>query len=469
MIDLRPYLDTFQPKPLAILGLGKSGFAAMRACIAAGVPPIAWDDCEITRDQAQKAGAQIINLNNLNTNDYLGFGALLLSPGIPLYYPAPHPVVKKAQEAGIEVLGDIEILYRAQPRLKSIGITGTNGKSTTTALIAHIFKTLNASHIMGGNIGEPVLGLSSQTGDETFILEISSYQMDLCPTYRPSISIVLNITPDHLDRHGTMERYAQAKARIMDGLGFGICGIDDEWTCQIYEECLQKNERVMTPISIERPVPGGVYVQNNELIDSMDKDEGLEIGALDDLPSLKGSHNHQNVCAAYAACRRAGFGSDAIFQAMKTYPGLAHRQFLVRTINGVSYINDSKATNAQATAKALASYKDIYLIAGGRPKDGGLNGIEPWLSNIRHVYLIGEAAGEFDVWCQQHGAPSMQCETLDYALMNAHNDAQANRGKPGEGSVVLLSPACASWDQFDNFEHRGNVFTSLVQALPEKG
>ena len=410
---------------------------------------------------AKALGATIVDLNSA---DFSGVGVLVLAPGIPLYFPEPHPVVQRAKLANVEVIGDLEILHRTGHGRRVVGITGTNGKSTTTALTGHILQQAGIDCVVGGNIGDAVLGLDLPGENGVIVLEISSYQMDLSPTFRPDISVLLNITPDHLDRHGTMDDYANAKARIFEGAGVAICGIDDSFSADVFDKVFKLGDRKAVPISVVKEIAGGIYAKNGTLYDSTE-DEVKEIANLTMMETLKGVHNHQNICAAYAACRAIGLDADTIIEHIKTYPGLPHRQFLVRTINGVAYINDSKATNAEAASKAIASFNNIYLIAGGRPKAGGLEGLQPLLDRIRHVYLIGEAAEEFGKWCDKNGVASTQCGTIDIATLEAHAAAQNARGEPGGAGTVLLSPACASWDQFENYGHRGEAFADIVNTL----
>jgi UDP-N-acetylmuramoylalanine--D-glutamate ligase len=462
MIDTKPYIESLNGKPVAVFGLGLSGLSTARALMKSGGDVHAWDDDAEKRAKAEKEG---VRLADFAQADLSGYGALILSPGVPLYFPAPHPVVEKARAAGVEIYGDLEILHRSRHGLKTVGITGTNGKSTTTALTGHILNAAGRKAVTAGNIGKPVLDMELPEGG-TIVLEISSYQMDLCPTFRPDIGVLLNITPDHLDRHGSMEAYIAAKEKIFDGSGIVICGMDDAPSQSIHDRTIKSGGRRTVPVSVKKDYPGGVYAKEDMLIDCI-SGEPVEITSLKDLPTLPGLHNKQNICAAYAACRALGLVGEEIAPHLKTYPGLAHRQFPVRTINGVLYINDSKATNAESTANALSCYNNIYLIAGGKPKEGGLGGLESLAPRIRHVFLIGEAADDFAHWFHKFGVPFTKSGVLQDAVAQAHAMAQGDRGQPGGANVVLLSPACASYDQFRNFEHRGEVFTEIVNALPE--
>ncbi|MGZ9109059.1 MAG: UDP-N-acetylmuramoyl-L-alanine--D-glutamate ligase [Micavibrio sp.] len=465
MIDLKDYAATLNQKPVAVFGLGLSGLSAIRALVAAGVRVVAWDDQDSRRTDAQKTGAEI---QDLERADFSAFAVLILAPGIPLHFPKPHPVVLRAREAGIEIIGDIELLHRSNHGRKTIGITGTNGKSTTTALTGHVLKRCGVDTVIAGNIGHAALEIDlPQREESAIVLELSSYQLDLCPTFAPDIAIHLNLTPDHIDRHGDLAGYVDAKMRIFKGKGAAIIGIDDGPSLQMMERVQKAGERDVFLISTTMRLTGGVFVENGIIFDAMNG-PAVEIGSLAALSNLPGVHNHQNITAAYVAARLMGLNPESILKAMETYPGLPHRLYMVRHINGVGYINDSKATNANAAGKALACYKNIYWIVGGKPKAGGLDGLEPYMDRIIQAYVIGDATDDFSLWLKNHGVAFTRSETLDRAVADAHKLAQKNRGQPGGAGVVLLSPACASFDQFQSFEHRGRVFTDLVLALPDE-
>lgn len=463
MIDTKPFVESLDDKPVAVYGLGLSGFSAAKALIKSGVKVFAWDDDEERRYVAAQAGIEISSFDDL---DFHHFSILVLSPGIPLHFPAPHMVVQKAREAGLEIVCDIEIFHRCKTGVKTIGITGTNGKSTTTALIHHVLTQSGVNNVMGGNIGRPVLDLNISPHKTLAVFELSSYQLDLCPSFRPDISVLLNLTPDHLDRHGSMEAYAAAKEKIFDGDGVALCSIDDEQTKNVYDRTVKAGFRRVYALSVHKTPLQGVFVHDGYLYDHLGTDE-KEIGPVGNIQTLPGAHNLQNIVAAYAACKIFGLASDEILEHIKTYPGLAHRQYLTRIINGIAYVNDSKATNMDATSKALDCYNNIYLIAGGRAKEGGLSGIESFADKISHVFLIGEAMDDFARQIEKFGIAHTKSQSLDVAVLEAHKMAQSKRGEPGAAPTVLLSPACASWDQFKNFEHRGDVFTSLVNSLSE--
>lgn len=442
----------------AVLGLGKSGLVAAAALKASGAEVWAWDDAPASRDKAAAAG---IATTDLAGCDWRRPDFLCLSPGIPHRFPKPHAIALQAQAAGKPIIGDVELLLRAQPAARYCAITGTNGKSTTTALIGHILSRAGRTVEVGGNIGHAALALAPLGAEGIYVLELSSYQLELTPSLEPEVALLLNLTPDHIDRHGDMAGYAAAKEMIFAGLkpgGSAVIGLDDDYCRAIARKVATAGHRVVG-ISSRREIAGGVTAAQGRLIDTT----GTAPGAAFDLSAiatLPGEHNWQNAAAAYAACRALGLAPDAIYAGLASYPGLAHRQELIATLNGIRYINDSKATNADATAKALACYRPIYWILGGKPKEGGLAGLEIFYDRIAAAYLIGEAAEAFGQALEGQ-VPNRQCGRLEEAVTAAHRDAQRERRA---GAVVLLSPACASFDQFANFEQRGETFRKLVLA-----
>jgi len=450
----------FEGRKVVVLGLGRSGRAAAHALAAGGAEALAWDDSEKTR--AALAGE--VTLRDPAQLDWREIAALVLSPGIPHSFPRPHPAVTSARAAGVPVIGDIELLGRAQPAARFIGITGTNGKSTTTALISHILATAGETVEIGGNLGPPALGLAPLAAGGTYVLEMSSFQLELVTSLAFDIAVLLNITPDHLDRHGDMEGYVAAKRRIFARQANGasaIVGIDDAICRDLAAALRRSGEARVVPISVREPAPGGVYVEDRWLIDALDG-APKRIFDLNLAPRLPGTHNAQNAAAAYAVARLAGLSAQAAIAGIRTFPGLAHRQELVDAIDGVRYINDSKATNADATEKALACYEAIYWIAGGLPKAGGITSLAPYFTRLRHAFLIGNATGEFAATLDGK-VPYTSCGDLANAVAAASDRA---RGEHAPNAVVLLSPACASYDQFPNFEVRGDTFRRLVGALP---
>ena len=455
MVDLSSYAKTLDGKPVAVFGLGLSGLAVVKALINANIAVTAWDDKEEARQKAQALGSDI---QDITIADLSGYAALVLAPGVS-YTFEPHPVVLNAQKAGVDIIGDLELLHCAGHALKTIGITGTNGKSTTTALMTHVLNACGVRAVMGGNIGEAVFDLELSCYD-VLVLEISSYQMDLCPTFRPDISVLLNITPDHLDRHGSMKSYIEAKAKILEGNGLAVIGVDDDFTRNLFEKTFLKSERKSVPVSVQMEIPEGFFVSDHKLFQNK-KGQNKEIGSFEGFETLRGLHNYQNAACVYVAAKELGLEDEDIFAAFQTYPGLAHRQYFIGKKDKVSYINDSKATNAEAAAKALSSYDNIYWIIGGRAKQDGLQGLEIFKNKIEKTYVIGESSPEFSAWLQYHGFGFELCRTLDVATQKAHEESQ----KSDKPSTVLLSPACASWDQFKSFEVRGDAFTDQVMAL----
>jgi UDP-N-acetylmuramoylalanine--D-glutamate ligase len=458
-----PTIDVtcFNGIPVGVLGLGKSGLAAAQALRRGGAVVMAWDDNEAKRAAASTAGIPIVDLRSADLGE---MPSLVLSPGIPHTYPAPHPVVARARAAGAEIIGDIELLARTQRDAAYIGITGTNGKSTTTALIGHILAHAGRKIAVGGNLGTPALALEPLGSGALYVLEMSSYQLELTFSIAFDVAVLLNITPDHLYRHGGMDGYTAAKKRIFNRQTTpraAIIGVDDAISAAIHRDLASAGEQIVVPISAERAVSGGVYAAGGWLVDDM-AGEAVPVVEMAGLARLPGTHNWQNAAAAYAAIHRIGVSREVATESLHSFPGLAHRQELIATIDGVRYVNDSKATNADAAAKALACYETIYWIAGGLAKEGGIVSLSPYHGRIRHAFLIGEAAPAFaDTLGSQ--VPHSRSGELAAAVTAAHDLA---RQEGRAGAVVLLSPAAASWDQFANFEARGDAFRRLVEKLP---
>ncbi|MGH6735826.1 MAG: UDP-N-acetylmuramoyl-L-alanine--D-glutamate ligase [Methyloceanibacter sp.] len=447
---------------VAVVGAGMSGLAVARSLEEGGARAVVWDDKESARAEAEAAG---LTVADLSAADFKRFAALVLAPGIPLTHPAPHWSVVAARRAGVEVIGDIELLFRERAQQKSksevVVITGTNGKSTTTALTAHLLGSAGRRAALGGNIGKAVLDLEPFADGLTYVLELSSFQIDLTPSLAPDAAALLNITPDHLDRHGTLQDYARIKAQVFGNLGpeaTAVIGVDDE-PCRAIAESLRGIFAVKR-IAVGRAVQNGVWASDGVLLEM---EGGREMGRTDlaGIGSLRGAHNWQNAAAAYALARSQGLDAPAIQQGLNSFAGLAHRMEQVARRGNVLFVNDSKATNADAAGKALASFDDIYWIVGGRAKEGGLSGLEPFFPKIARAYLIGEAA---DAFARQLGGAvdHVHCGTLDRAVAAAAADAARSRAKE---PVVLLSPACASYDQFDNFTKRGDAFRDIVMRL----
>jgi len=389
----------------AVYGLARSGLATVEALLASGAKVTAWDAKEQARAKAP-AGTKI---KYLDETDLSEFDSLVVTPGLPLNR---HLIAERAREAGVEIIGDIELFARARPELpphKVVGITGTNGKSTTTALVHHILQTAGVPTTMGGNIGLPILAQDPLPEGGVYVLELSSYQIDLTQSLNCDIAVLLNITPDHLDRYESFEAYAASKERLLE-------------------------------MSTGQIVRG--------------RDVGLDQSHW---PALQGPHNAQNAAAAIETCEILGIGQGEIEDGLRTYPGLPHRMERVREKDGVLFVNDSKATNPTATAPALAAFESIRWILGGQPKSDNLDECAPHFGRVRSAYTIGEAAELFERLLKPH-IPVKNCGKLDEAVRQAAKDA-----KPGD--TVLLSPACASFDQFRDFEDRGDQFKRLVGAL----
>lgn len=461
MIDL----SLFAGQPVAVMGLARSGLAAARALAAGGAEVRAWDDGEAGRNAASEAGLPLVDLSKAES--WRDVRTLVLSPGIPHTYPAPHASATRAREVGAEIIGDIELLARACPDAQYVAITGTNGKSTTTALLGHILRQAGIRLEVGGNIGRPAMEFAAMGKDEAYVLELSSYQLELTPSLSCNVAILINIAPDHLDRHGGMAGYVAAKRKIFDGQPRGataIVGLDDEPSRRIFDElsAASADSRVrVIGISGTRRVPGGVYSVDRVLYDDTEG-KAKEVMRLAEVETLPGVHNDQNAAAAYAAACAICVKSPTIIDGIRGFPGLPHRLQLIDKIAGISYINDSKATNAEAAARALASYENIYWIAGGRAKEGGLSALDPYLPHVRKAFLIGEAADYMAAELRDRVETEISGD-----LETAIRDARAAALRDGiAGAVVLLSPACASFDQFKDFEHRGIEFQRLVAAMP---
>jgi UDP-N-acetylmuramoylalanine--D-glutamate ligase len=448
-------VPSMRNRTVAVLGLGRSGLAACRALAASDARIWAWDDDPGRRAAAAAAGAAIVDLGLCNWDRV---DRLVLSPGIAHTFPRPHRLVRQARAAGVAIIGDVELLAENQPKRRIVGITGTNGKSTTTVLIGALLHDAGIGMQVGGNIGLPVLDLLPKPSDDTYVLELSSYQLELTEHLACAVAVTLNLTPDHLDRHGGMLGYGQAKQRIFRNQGandWAVIGVDDTFG-QGLVSALAATRQVL-PVAVGRALDHGVHVIDATLYDAIDG-PARAVADLAPIDSLRGAHNWQNAAAAYAAVRALGVAPEVAAAGLARFAGLAHRMEQVAVLDGVRYVNDSKATNAEAAARALASYDRIYWIAGGRPKDGGLDALAPWLERVRHAYLIGEAAEPFARELAGRVACS-RCGDLATAFEEA---ADAAARDAGPDPVVLLTPACASFDQFTDFEARGDAFKALV-------
>ena len=453
-------VTSFKGRKVALFGLGGSGLATAEALSAGGADVTAWDD---NPDSVAEAASRGIGTADLRSVDWSAFAGFVLSPGVPLTHPKPHWTVDLAHAAGVEIIGDVELFVRERralaPDCPFVAITGTNGKSTTTALIAHILKSSGRDTQLGGNIGTAVLTLDPPAADRFYVVECSSYQIDLAPTINPSAGILLNLTPDHLDRHGTMQHYADVKERLVAGSKTAVVGDDDSY-CSLIADRVEKAGVDVVRISRRHALANGLYAEGSSIFRA--KAGKIEpVADLGGIQTLRGSHNAQNACAAIAACLAVGVSVDEIRSGLQSFPGLKHRMQPVGRRGDVTFVNDSKATNADAAAPALSSYDRIYWIAGGLPKEGGIASLKPLYNRIAKAYLIGEAAPQFAATLGTDVAYEIS-GTLDNAVRHAAADAERDEMA---GAVVMLSPACASFDQFKNFEVRGDHFVSLVAGL----
>ncbi|WP_312797550.1 UDP-N-acetylmuramoyl-L-alanine--D-glutamate ligase [Tianweitania sp.] len=450
--------QSFSGKAVALFGLGGSGIATAQALVAGGADVQAWDDNPESVAKAEAAGIPVVDLRTI---DWSRLSSFVLSPGVPLTHPKPHWTVDLARGAGVEIIGDIEIFVRERKRLAPdaplVAITGTNGKSTTTALIAHILQSAGRDTQMGGNIGRAVLTLDPPESGRHYVVECSSYQIDLAPSLNPTVGILLNVTPDHLDRHGTIQHYADIKARLVAGSETAVIGVDDSFCVEIADRLERAGPKVVR-ISGRLPLKSGYFAEESELFRGATP-EKRALFSLNGIGSLRGRHNAQNALAAVATCLELGLSEAEIQNGLNTFPGLVHRMEQVARRGKVLFVNDSKATNAEAAAPALSSFPKIRWIAGGLPKTGGIEALRPFFPRITKAYLIGEAAPSFAATLGET-VPYEISGTLSSAVNHAARDAEAD----GE-TVVLLSPACASFDQFKNFELRGEAFRQAVQAL----
>jgi UDP-N-acetylmuramoylalanine--D-glutamate ligase len=451
-----PPFTPFRGARIAVVGLGRAGLPAALRLAEWGAEVEAWDDTEAARQVAAEAGLTVRD----PAQGRFRADALLLSPGIPHRLPQPHPAARAAEAVGAPILCDAEFLYRAvlaaQSGARFVGVTGTNGKSTTTALIHHLLTQAGREAAVGGNLGPAALGLNILGSEGVYTLEMSSYMLERIATLRFNVAVMLNLSADHLDRHGDMAGYAAAKARIFarqQREDVAVLGQDDGPTRAMGRGLLAR----VVPISGGTAQPGGVWAEGRRLCD----DEG-GILDLDGAPALPGSHNAQNAAAAAAAARVLGLTRTEIAAGLASFAGLPHRQERVAEARGVVFVNDSKATNADSAARALASYHRVVWIAGGIAKEGGIESLAPLFPRVARAVLIGRDAPLLAATLAAHGVPHVNAGTLEDALPAAADAAFA-----GAAPVVLLSPACASFDQFSGFDARGERFRLLARAIAE--
>ncbi len=452
----------FAGKTVAVFGLARTGLGAVRALVTGGTRVIAWDDDSAARDLGGQEGAELMPWREWPWEQ---ISALVLSPGVPLTHPKPHGVVAHANAAKVPVIGDVELFAReVEGKAPVIAITGTNGKSTTTALVGHILKECGFDVQVGGNFGNSVLELAPPSAKTIYVLEMSSFQIDLAPGLHPDVALLSNLSPDHIDRHGSMENYAAIKARLLQQAsktGQLLIGVDDDHSAAIFTRLSSNGGAIAHPVSVGKVLGRGIFVVDGMLYDAT-QGRATKVMDMADATRLPGAHNWQNAALAYGAVKPYVSDTKAIVAAIASFPGLAHRMEDVGRIGKVQFVNDSKATNADATARALAVYPDIFWIAGGKAKDGGIDSLAAFFPRIRKAYLIGDAASQFAKTLDGK-APYIMSGTLDAAVALAATDAAASAVA---APVVLLSPACASYDQFKDFEQRGDVFRAQVARLP---
>lgn len=456
-------VETLRGQSVALFGLGGSGLSTAHALVAGGAEVAAWDDSPPARERAEAAGVALVDLGHA---DWRGFRVFVLAPGVPLTHPKPHWTVNLADDAGVPIIGDVELFARERgaraPGAPFVAITGTNGKSTTTALIAYVLKEAGRDVAMGGNIGVPVLDLPPPAAGRIHVVECSSYQIDLAPSLAPSAGLLINVTPDHLDRHGDLARYAAVKERLVAQAEVALVGVDDEPCREIYARLKGRAgaPQVIAVSGAESPL-ADVWISEHRV---MVRGEAAPAADLAGARALRGAHNGQNAAFAYAAARVLGVERDVIARAFETFPGLAHRMEEVGRLGRVLFINDSKATNANAAEKALLTFHDIHWILGGRAKAGGVEPLRPLFPRVAKAYLIGESSDEFALTLEG-AVPFERSGTLTAAIEAAAKDAARSTARE---PTVLLSPACASFDQFLNFEARGDAFRAQVAKWLER-
>ncbi len=450
-------LKEYQNLLIGVLGLGKTGISVVNALLPTNAKIIAWDDKPPNNLEEKYRSL----LTPLEDKLWLEISMLVLSPGIMLSGEKAHALVTLAKSLNKEIICDIELLYRHTSTSQYVGITGTNGKSTTTALTAHLLAAQNKTIAAGGNLGIPALELPklSDDDDDIYVLELSSYQLDLLERAHFDVRVLLNITPDHLDHHGSMENYIKAKERIFrhsKPTDLNIIGIDTSDSYDVYQRILATANCLTIAISSHQILDFGISVINDVIYDHREEKKQFTLGPL---KHLAGKHNAQNIAAAFAISMYYHLDPLKSIQAIQSFTGLIHRMQYVGAFKHITYINDSKATNADASAKALDSFTNIYWILGGVAKEGGIETLVPYFSKIKHAFLIGAAEEEFAKMLASHQVPYSKCNNL----LNACNLAQQMALRDQHQVYILLSPACASFDQWKNFEERGEHFIKYVK------
>lgn len=447
--------EAYKGKTIGVFGLARSGLSVANSLLVGGCNVLAWDDNAANRDHDE------LNVTDLYKVDFKQLDGIAIAPGVPLTHPKPHALVEKAKAADIAIFSDMEIFANCRaslPTHKLTAITGTNGKSTTTALLSHVLNAAGHKAVEGGNIGVPILSLKPLPSGGNYVFEVSSFQIDLMHNFDADVAILLNITPDHLDRHGSMEGYVNSKAKLFKMQSpdhVAIIGVDDVYGQKIVASLNQKT----IPISVEKEVLGGVYVLAGKLFDAINGVPEM-MGSLAGCKALRGEHNGQNAAAVYAAGRLLGLSSSAIFEGFESFPGLRHRLQVVAEKDGILYVDDSKASNTDAAQKALLAYDHIHWIAGGRLKEDDLSALDDGLSRVKHAYLVGEAADSLEDFIEGK-IPYTKTKTIKKAVAEANLRAIS-------GDVVMLAPACASFDQYPDFEARGRDFAKHVAQVTGK-
>ncbi|WP_208432515.1 UDP-N-acetylmuramoyl-L-alanine--D-glutamate ligase [Bartonella taylorii] len=459
----------YKGQKVALFGLGQSGLSAAQALMCGGADVVAWDD---NFSGVQAACRLNIPTRDLRHEDWSEFVALILAPGVPLTYPRPHWVVEKARQKDIEIIGDIELFVRARNHFLQhhgfcdqdvpfVAITGTNGKSTTTALLSHLLEQMGYDVQMGGNIGTAILTLKPFVKKRIYVIECSSFQIDLTPSLQPTVGILLNLAPDHIDRHGSFFHYVRSKRHLVADASHAFVSVDDAACRDLYQQLVYE-ERPVEAISKENFVENGFYADGTKLF-SVRYGQRQMLADLAHMPALRGSHNAQNALMALATLQVLKITDPHMNKHLASYKGLAHRMQQVRKMGVVVFINDSKATNADASTPALSAFNDIFWIVGGQAKEGGISSLRSFFHKIHKAYLIGTAAEEFASVIGS-AFPFSMSVTLENAVHEAAADAMRCKAKE---VVVLFSPACASYDQFKNYEIRGEAFISFVMQLKE--
>lgn len=456
-----------------VYGLGISGISAAKFLVKNGEEVIATDDNQKTLEEDAKKFPEIKFLE-ADKIKYDSRTIISLSPGIPLYFPKAHKILETIKKTGATLACDVEIFYRLNSKQKFIAITGTNGKSTTTALSGFIFKDLNLPSEIGGNIGVPCFDLPQNQPNFTYIFETSSYQLDLLSQAHFKIAALLNITPDHIDRHGSMEGYIEAKKRVFRNQtagDFALIDVDNENSKKVFDEL--KNDKnfqaTLVPISTKKIPENGVALFDGKLVNKIGgANSSLELKS----EFLRGEHNDQNMAFAFAItyCHLKQQNileknsEEKIIAAIKKFKGLRHRMQIVGEFDGIKFINDSKATNAESTENALKSYDKIFWILGGKSKEGGISTLAPYFKKIHKAYLIGDATEEFAEVLEKNSVNFEKCGDLETAFKKSFLDA---KNISLSEKNILLSPACASFDQWKSFERRGDYFCKLFDEIPK--